>query len=116
MAVGASGVIVTSTNGTDWGLVPSGVTNQLNTVAFGQGRFVIGGDHGTALWSDDGEHWTMGSVPLGYDIDVIAYGSTTNYPMGVFVAFGSTNDVFSGRHALRGPRKRVVSVIAKRGL
>ena len=41
VCVGQAGTILTSTNGSDWRIVPSGVTNDLNAVAF---------DKGTSTW------------------------------------------------------------------
>ena len=42
------GTILTSTNGVNWVLRPSGATNGLRGIAYGNARFVAVGDTGTA--------------------------------------------------------------------
>jgi hypothetical protein len=71
LAVGRSGTILRSTNGgTNWSPVSSGTTNTLNSVAFGDGRFVAVGftpnNGGTSvLTSPDGLTWTNTSTGAG---------------------------------------------------
>ena len=91
VAVGDNGSIVTSSNGLDWVLNPSGVSNQLNTIIFAAGRFVAGGSSGLILWSDDGLSWSTGSFPQPSDVDTIGFGVGTNFPDGLFVSVSSTN-------------------------
>ena len=52
VAVGESGTILTSTDGTTWTSRTSGTTYGLNSVTYGSGTFVTVGDNGTILQSD----------------------------------------------------------------
>ncbi len=61
VAVGGSGVIVTSSNGTLWNAVNSGVTDQIIGVNFVNGRFIATGVNGLILTSPDGLQWTKRS-------------------------------------------------------
>src|SRR2546422_9098852 len=40
VALGAGGMILTSTNSADWSIQPSGITNHLTGVVYGNARFV----------------------------------------------------------------------------
>jgi len=90
VAVGANGVIVTSTNGIDWTNVSSPTALRLNTVTFGANRFVVGGDRGLLLWSEDGKNWVNASVAVNAHITAVGFGAGTNFSTGRFVAIGST--------------------------
>lgn len=92
VGVGDRGTIVTSSNGVDWAVSETGTNADFLTVAFGNGRFVIGGRLVT-LWSDDGLHWTNGVMPRpGADVNAIGFGIGTNFPNGRFVSWVITND------------------------
>src|SRR5690606_27716092 len=60
VAVGGSGTVLTSPNGTTWTQVAEGlVTAGLNAAAISNtGRIVVVGNSGAALTSDDGVTWT----------------------------------------------------------
>lgn len=91
VAVGDSGTIIRSTDGTTWSAVPSGTTRKLASVTWGGGKFVavgygvVGGTACAVLTSPNGSTWTDVSSAVGSDIvDLrkIAYGGN------VFVASG----------------------------
>lgn len=70
VAVGESGSILRSTDGTSWTPVTSGTSNTLDGVAWGGGRFVAVGYAGgngnvTVLSSIDGQTWTDQSFGAG---------------------------------------------------
>lgn len=81
VAVGRSGTITTSTDGTTWTAAASDLNHGLSTIAYGNGRFVAKGYlAGTTglLVSDDGLSWTVpnASVPSGWDtVNIITYAS-----------------------------------------
>src|SRR5258706_204753 len=58
VAVGSSGVIITSRDGRSWTAQHSGVATNLHSVAFGDKEFIAVGDNGTVLASADGNTWT----------------------------------------------------------
>jgi hypothetical protein len=100
VAVGRAGNIITSTNGLDWTTITLEVDCELRTVTWGNGQFVaVGyiyspvqstpysayvspyyyGIAGIVMTSPDGLHWTPGAVPLGANLEDLAFGN------GVFV-------------------------------
>lgn len=83
VAVGNSGAIVTSSDGTHWSARNSGFKGNLYSVCYGNGKFVAAGR--TVLSSTDGVFWTEGD----FGSSVYLYGIT--YGNGIFVAVGSTD-------------------------
>lgn len=59
VAVGNSGEIITSPNGTAWTSHASGTTNDLSGIAWSGTQFVAVGELGTILTSPDGITWTL---------------------------------------------------------
>jgi hypothetical protein len=57
VAVGKSGIMFTSTDGTTWTAVSSGTGNDLYVVRYDHGQFVAAGALGTFLISTDGVTW-----------------------------------------------------------
>src|SRR5450759_4327117 len=61
VAVGESGLLITSPDGHSWTAPSSGnylgTPNSLNAIAYGNGEFVAVGDHGWTVTSPDGIHW-----------------------------------------------------------
>lgn len=70
VAVGISGNIATSTNGTSWTKRNSGVTSTLRQVTFHEGYFYATGDGGVFLRSKDGITWER-LENLNYDANRI---------------------------------------------
>jgi hypothetical protein len=58
VAVGASGTIVSSTDGISWTVASSGTTNSLYGITWTGSHFIAVGDQGTVLASPDGMAWT----------------------------------------------------------
>lgn len=94
VAVGDSGVILTSPNGQVWTQRLSGTTDRLPAVAFGNGRFVAtcANRDRPALTSPNGINWTPVTITTSNGaptntgaFEVIAFGG------GRFMAAGSTN-------------------------
>lgn len=70
LAVGDSGTIHSSTDAITWSPIPSGTTNNLQSIARGPSGFLIAGANssstgGTVLTSADGDSWTNTSSGLG---------------------------------------------------
>jgi hypothetical protein len=103
VAVGGSGKIAYSDNGVIWTAVadstfPATYTStigdynstfpySISAIAYGDGRFVAGGQDGKTAYSDGGESWTAVSSKFRSYIRGIAYGSTLSAG-GRFVAVG----------------------------
>ena len=83
VAVGTSGTIVSSTNGSTWTLRTSGTTNQLNDVSFGSSTLVAVGLGGKILTSPDGTTWTTQTSGTTADLNGVKFANNQ------FVAVGS---------------------------
>ncbi len=59
VAVGDSGTILTSPNGSSWTKQTSGTDRELYSIAWGNNRFVAVADSGVILSSPDGTSWTL---------------------------------------------------------
>ncbi|MCC6231289.1 MAG: hypothetical protein IT580_01515 [Verrucomicrobiales bacterium] len=55
---GFGGILLHSPDGLAWTEVPSPTTNKLRTVSASTHRYVVGGDRGTILVSENGRDWT----------------------------------------------------------
>jgi hypothetical protein len=90
VAVGASGKVATSTDGTTWTSRTSGVSAQLNAVVSGGGgKFVAVGSTGTLIYStDSGATWSTQTSQFGSsDIQHISFGDDR------WMAVGSDNKI-----------------------
>ena len=57
VAVGLTGTILTTSDGTTWTSRTSGVSTDLNGITYGNSTFVLVGETGTILTSSDGTTW-----------------------------------------------------------
>jgi hypothetical protein len=74
-----NGVLVTSADGKTWSQATSVPTNfQLNSVAWGAGKFVAVGNSGTVLTSTDGLTWSQATQFTESDLNGITWSSTYN--------------------------------------
>jgi len=89
LAVGVSGKMTTSTNGTTWTSQTSGFGgDQINGVAYGDGVYVAGGLSGTLTSSTNGTTWTSRTSGFGSStIEAVTYGN------GLFVAVGRDSKI-----------------------
>lgn len=76
VAVGASGMILTSPDGAAWTRRDGGVSVELRDVTFAQGRFVIVGDDGSVLTSGDGSTWLRRNSATCDPLRAVGYGSS----------------------------------------
>ena len=79
VAVGQHGTIITSHDGLEWQISPSGVDKNLSALAFGNDMFTAVGDKGVILTSSDGVNW----IPRVSGMDNDLYGVT--FGAGLFV-------------------------------
>ena|GEM_PF-3511690 len=93
VAVGGGGGIITSPDGTTWTKQtgPTNITGIIRTVAYGNGRYVVGaGASGRAGWSTDGVTWNNSSTGLA------SSGLTRmTFVNGVFVAVGTLGAIIT---------------------
>ena len=90
VAVGGPGLILTSSDAVNWGVVPSNLPASfqgvpgLSSVTYGGGKFVAVGYHGAIVSSIDGQAWTVvGNGDASLNFLGVTYGSS-----GGFVAVG----------------------------
>ena len=89
VAVGASGRILTSTNGINWTSRTSGTTENLRGVAYDGDMWTVVGFSGTILTSTDGVNWTSRSSGTTQDLYGVAYGG------GMWVAVGYSGTILT---------------------
>ena len=75
VAVGNSGNILTSSDGTSWDNRTSGTSNDLYGVTYENSTYVATGENGTILTSSDGITWT--SLFFGFTTDNISTAKLT---------------------------------------
>lgn len=90
VAVGAGGVILTSTYGFNWTKQTSNTTADLTAVAYGDGTYVAVGKGGVVLTSSDGQNWTAGSLGTSLDASGVTYGYDRD-GAGIFVVTVDSN-------------------------
>lgn len=93
VAVGTSGTILTSPDGTKWIARTSGTTEWLTAVAYGNNLYVAVGDHGRILTSTDAVTWVT-RESSGERLNGIAFGA------GRFLAVGENGTVRASTDAL----------------
>lgn len=97
VAVGTSGKIAFSANGSSWTFATqSATTGNLYAVAYGGGKFVAGGIKGVLLYSTDGMVWEAVSTSVfgKANVQSIAYGSD------MFIATADSNKMAYSRNGL----------------
>lgn len=89
VAVGDSGVILTSPDGIAWATMTSGTQNQLNAVAYGNDLFIAVGNDGTILTSPDGIIWDSASSGISSQFSGVTFGN------GEFVVVGDSGTILT---------------------
>ena len=72
--VGDSGTILTSTDSVNWTIRNPGTSNNINSVAYGNGIFVAGANSTTILQSSDARNWSIGNTDAQMDVLSISFG------------------------------------------
>lgn len=82
VAVGTDGAIISSTNGINWTLQNSGITTDLNDIAFVYNKFIAVGVAGVILTSEDAITWTLQNSGTDKVLTEILYANDTLYVCG----------------------------------
>ena len=90
VAVGSSGTILTSSDGTTWTSRTSGTSESLIEITYGNGTYVAVGTSGTILTSMDGITWTTAASGLTNNGMTVGLSGVT-YGNNTYVAVGSAN-------------------------
>lgn len=83
VAVGHSGVVLVSSNGSFWSPVSSAVSSNLLGVTYANGIFVSVGAGGVICRSTNGLNWTRSSSPTTQTLNGVGFGN------GIFIAAGN---------------------------
>lgn len=115
VGVGQQGFVITSEDGDNWNVRPSGVRSHLTSIAYGADTFVSVGDFGTLIASRDGVAWhepmnVFSRVTSGkeFDLTKLTYGS------GKFVAVGNHGAVLTsinGEDWVLRPSNSIMSLL-----
>ncbi|MEW6157794.1 MAG: hypothetical protein AB1813_10200 [Verrucomicrobiota bacterium] len=99
IAVGQTGLILSSPDGRNWIHEDSGTTASLRSVVFGQRLFVAVGNLGTILTSPNGQRWTLrGSKDYPCLASVV-------HAKGLFVAVGENGGIFTSPDGVKWSRR-----------
>jgi hypothetical protein len=82
--VGNRGLILVSTNGYHWQVVPTGLRKNLRGITFNNGTFVIAGNDGTLLTSTNGVFWNIRGSGVGENLRNVLYAERTFVAVGNF--------------------------------
>jgi hypothetical protein len=93
VAVGVSGQVLTSLDGTTWTKGNTGTYSRLLSVAYGKGLFVATGEDGVILTSPDGTTWTKENSGTGEWLHSVAFGDS------LFVVVGENGKIFRSSNA-----------------
>ena len=85
IAVGESGTVIRSDNGSVWGFRTSNSSGNLYSIAFGNDRFVVVGRYTVIVSTDNGTVFTQ--TATSYDFNDISFGN------GIFVAVGDDENI-----------------------
>ena len=92
IAIGGNGIILTSSNDTDWTSRTSGTENNLNGICHnGIGEFVVVGDSGTILKSTDGINWASQTSGTSENLIEVCYSQQK----ALYVAVGANGTILT---------------------
>jgi len=95
VAIGNSGTVITSSDGTAWDVQFSGTLNDLTAIVFQNGIFTVVGRGGTIMTSPDGANWTNQMSGTTFSLQAIGFGNGTYLVGGVNdTTLPATGDVF----------------------
>lgn len=93
VAVGDSGTVSISTDGTNWTESATATTNKLNGITYGNGLFLAVGDGGAVETSINGTNWVLRTSGTTNSFSVAAYGNGKFAAVGGSVVIASPNAV-----------------------
>ena len=104
IAVGDSGVIITSPDGINWTTRTSGTSNNLQGITYGNGLFVVVGASGNILTSSDGITWTSRTSGTSAQIRKIIWVNN------LFITVGNSGIVLSSSNGISWTQKSQIKV------
>ena len=102
IAVGTSGTILQSSNGTTWTQRASATANQLNDINYGNGLFVAAGLSGAVISSTNGTNWNLTTI-TNVNLNGVKYDNTLWVAVG---ANGTTGRIYTSATGTTGWTQR----------
>ena len=93
VAIGESGMVLTSMDGTSWTTQNSQVSNDLRNIMWDGNKFIVGASSGVILHSMDGSSWTNYNTGSSIEFNAIAYSGSTYIAVGGYGMIYSTDGV-----------------------
>ena len=108
VAVGSSGTLTTSPDGTTWTTRTSGFgTTNIRGVTYGDGLYVAVGSSGTLTTSPDGTTWTTRTSGFGTNTILgVTYGD------GLYVAVGEAGKLTTSTDGITRPEEAVTTALS----
>jgi hypothetical protein len=78
IAAGDDDVVLTSSNGTSWTAITTGLGGSWNWATWGGGKFVMVGDLGVVAYSTNGTSWTQITTDSDADMHSVVYSDSLN--------------------------------------
>lgn len=100
IAVGEYGVILTSSDGTNWKRQKSGVTNMLNAIAWDESKWVAVGEDGLILTSTDSIKWQKQSSGTLNHLNAVAWNGSQWIAVGYDDAFQTESIILTSIDAV----------------
>ena len=94
VAIGESGLIITSTDENEWTTRTSGTANNLNGICQGANGFIIVGNSGQILKSSDGISWASQTSGTTENLKEVCYSQK----LGIYVAVGSAGSILTSQN------------------
>lgn len=96
IAVGESGTIVSSVNGSSWTVESSGITSNLTSITWSGNLYVSVGEQGTIISSPDSNTWTSQTSGITNDLQSVTWADG----IGLFAAVGSNGIVITSNNSI----------------
>lgn len=101
VAVGDSGIFLTSTNGINWEIRKTGTVRNLNSVFYSDslGSYVAVGDSGAIVTSPDGIDWAPQNAMTSLNLNAVCW-SKRDYDTKLFIAVGDSGIILTSQNGV----------------
>ncbi len=116
VAVGNSGTLLRSADGSSWTAIIAPTNAALNAVTYGTGRFVAVGNSGVILSSPDAASWTLENSNTNRILRGVAYGAGLFVAVGDGTAIATSGDGVAWASANLGNARSLLGVAFEQGM
>jgi len=103
-AVGDAGLIITSTDGSNWSKVMSYTSENLNGITWAMEKFIAVGDKGTVLTSSNGKDWAKANIS-GKEVDLYSVAGSDKE----IIVAGDEGTVFVSKDGVLWEQRRLAT-------